>query len=189
MRFTAQGYAILNHRLNPDLCVLEGGYSIESALPYINTGIILAMAGMDYSNIREPDYDPRKQIQPKHITEFLQTLKEYTMHHWHNRKELRYQVYPDQPFHKRSVHIFYDTARIRENLNEVVRQCYDCGGALTLDSSADTGRHGHIFAVQLPRYCCDPCRKWGEKQFELANPSDYAQIFLQDKDRDEYHIK
>lgn len=189
MKFTAQGYAVLNHRLNPDLCVLEGGYSIESALPYINTGIILAMAGMDYSNIREPDYDPRKQVQPKHITEFLEKLKDYTLDNWKNREQLRTQVYPDQPFHKRSVHIFYDTARIRENLHEVVRQCSDCGGAVTLDSSADTGRHGHIFAVQLPRYCCDACRKWGEEQFEAANPRSYAQIFLQDKDRDEYHIK
>lgn len=51
MNFTAQGYARLNELLDPDIAVLEGGYSIESALPYINTGIILAMAGMDYSNV------------------------------------------------------------------------------------------------------------------------------------------
>ena len=48
MNFSAGGYAILNDRLNPDIAVLEGGYSIEGALPYINTGIILAMAGLDY---------------------------------------------------------------------------------------------------------------------------------------------
>ncbi|HHV39412.1 MAG TPA: histone deacetylase, partial [Tepidimicrobium sp.] len=38
MNFTAQGYAKLNERLNPDIAVLEGGYSIEGALPYINLG-------------------------------------------------------------------------------------------------------------------------------------------------------
>ena len=44
MNFTARGYAELNHRLDPDIAVLEGGYSIEGALPYVNLGIILAMA-------------------------------------------------------------------------------------------------------------------------------------------------
>jgi len=58
MRFSAQGYATLNDRLSPDIAVLEGGYSIEKALPYVNVGIILAMAGMDYSYVKEPDYDP-----------------------------------------------------------------------------------------------------------------------------------
>ena len=49
MQVTAQGYARLADKLKADIAVLEGGYSIESALPYVNTGIILAMAGMDYS--------------------------------------------------------------------------------------------------------------------------------------------
>ena len=49
MQVTAQGYARLADKLQADIAVLEGGYSIESALPYVNTGIILAMAGMDYS--------------------------------------------------------------------------------------------------------------------------------------------
>jgi acetoin utilization deacetylase AcuC-like enzyme len=46
MRFSAQGYAKLNEKLAPDMAVLEGGYAIQSALPYVNTGIILAMAGL-----------------------------------------------------------------------------------------------------------------------------------------------
>ncbi len=54
MRFSARGYALLNDRLSPDIAVLEGGYSIEKALPYVNTGIILAMAGLDYDSVREP---------------------------------------------------------------------------------------------------------------------------------------
>ena len=31
MRFSAQGYALLNEKLAPHIAVLEGGYSIESA--------------------------------------------------------------------------------------------------------------------------------------------------------------
>ncbi|RJX32044.1 MAG: histone deacetylase [Oxalobacter sp.] len=186
MKFTARGYAILNDRLKPDIAVLEGGYSIESALPYINTGIILAMAGMDYSEIREPDYDAEDQIQPQNITTYLEKLKEVTFQHWNNRNELRKQVYPDKPFHTRSVQIFYDTARIRESINETVRTCNHCGGAVTIESRADTGKKGNIFAVQLPRYCCDACREWGEEQYENAPKGKYAQVFMQDKDNDLY---
>jgi len=63
MRFSAQGYAKLNEKLAPDMAVLEGGYAIQSALPYVNTGIILAMAGLDYSCVREPDFKPGMFVQ------------------------------------------------------------------------------------------------------------------------------
>ena len=53
MRVSARGYAEMNALLNPDLAVLQGGYSIESALPYVNVGLILAMAGLDYSCVAE----------------------------------------------------------------------------------------------------------------------------------------
>ncbi len=63
LALTARGYAEMMKRavnLAEKLCkgrlvaVLEGGYSVESALPYTNLGIIAALAGMDISNIREP---------------------------------------------------------------------------------------------------------------------------------------
>jgi acetoin utilization deacetylase AcuC-like enzyme len=57
MNFSAQGYARLTEILSPDIAVLEGGYSIEGALPYVNVGIALALAGVDYSKVKEPDYD------------------------------------------------------------------------------------------------------------------------------------
>lgn len=63
LALTAAGYAKLMTgavSLSEELCegrlmaVLEGGYSVEAALPYTNLGIIAAMAGMDISGIREP---------------------------------------------------------------------------------------------------------------------------------------
>ena len=36
------------------IAVLEGGYSVEGALPYTNLGIIAAMVGTNISQIREP---------------------------------------------------------------------------------------------------------------------------------------
>ena len=63
LALTARGYAELMRRaveLSKKLCkgrlvaILEGGYSVEGALPYTNLGIIAAMAGKDLSCIREP---------------------------------------------------------------------------------------------------------------------------------------
>ncbi len=63
LALTARGYAEMMKRaveLSKELCegrlvaVLEGGYSVEAALPYTNLGIIAAMAGLDLSYIREP---------------------------------------------------------------------------------------------------------------------------------------
>ena len=71
MNFTAQGYAKLNEKLKPDIAVLEGGYSIEGALPYVNLGIILAMSGLDYSGVKEPDYNPAKLKQPQDLTDYI----------------------------------------------------------------------------------------------------------------------
>jgi acetoin utilization deacetylase AcuC-like enzyme len=63
LALTARGYAELMRvavEISERYCdgrlvaVLEGGYSVESALPYTNLGIIAAMVGMDISCIREP---------------------------------------------------------------------------------------------------------------------------------------
>ena len=68
MNFTAQGYARLTELLSPDIVVLEGGYSIEGALPYVNAGLILALAGLDYSAAREPDWSEDKVKQSPRVT-------------------------------------------------------------------------------------------------------------------------
>lgn len=82
MRFSAQGYALLNEKLAPDIAVLEGGYSIEKALPYINVGIILAMAGLDYSNVREPDYNAEQLRQSADITGIIEKEVQNIMNMW-----------------------------------------------------------------------------------------------------------
>ena len=51
MNVSARGYARLTDMLGPDIVVLEGGYSIEGGLPYVNVGILLALAGLDYSHV------------------------------------------------------------------------------------------------------------------------------------------
>ena len=182
MRFSAQGYALLNDRLAPDIAVLEGGYSIEKALPYVNVGIILAMAGLDYSQVREPDYNAASLKQSPEITEYIQKVASQVYGRWEQRGQLS-AVYPNKGDKvTRRKRIFYDTDGIMEHQQESVRLCGDCGGLLTIDSRADTGNH--IFAVVVPSLACPACRRAGENQFDAVPAGTYRYVYFQDRDRD-----
>jgi acetoin utilization deacetylase AcuC-like enzyme len=187
MKFTANGYARLNKRLAPDIAVLEGGYSVETALPYVNTGIILAMAGLDIDHVREPDYDAADQRQPDKITDYLRQLRDVVLQQWNERDALVREVYPRREFHTRSKAVHYDTDGIREHQQETVRSCKECGGTVVTDSRCEeTGNH--ILGITIPFHACDACRHYGEQQYEAA-PRRYSHVILQDKDRDRYLVR
>ncbi len=184
MRFSAQGYATLNDRLKPDIAVLEGGYSIEGALPYVNVGIILAMAGLDYGAVREPDYNPAAMKQSKEITRYIEEITSDIYLFWKNRKSLKAELVGDTRYARRERDIFYDTDRIREQQQEIVRICDDCGGLITIDSAASTGKH--IFAIVVPSPGCTACREEGEKIFDSLDKGRLGihHLYFQDRDRD-----
>jgi len=189
MRFSARGYATLNDRLKPDIAVLEGGYSIEGALPYVNVGIILAMAGLDYSAVREPDYDPVAMKQSKEITKYIEEVTSDIYMLWKKRGSLKAELLGDARYTKRERDIHYDTDRIREQQQEIVRVCDDCGGLVTLDSAASTGNH--IFAIIIPSTACPACREEGEKIFDSIDKAKHRMnhLYFQDRDRDIYIVK
>lgn len=182
MNFTAQGYATLNDRLAPDIAVLEGGYSIESALPYINVGIILAMAGIDYGNVREPDYDPASIRQSAETTRYIRQLSSEIHDLWKSRDEERAKLIENAGYLRRQRSIYYDTDGINEEQAETIRVCSDCGGVFTIDSKADTGRR--IFAVIVPGRSCPKCRTKGEQFFETTESGKYDYVYFQDRDKD-----
>lgn len=74
MRLSAQGYAALNRALNPDIAVLEGGYAIRGALPYVNLGICLALAGLSAEDIREPGWTPASTRQRPEVAQYIARL-------------------------------------------------------------------------------------------------------------------
>ena len=187
MRFSAQGYATLNDRLSPDIAVLEGGYSIEKALPYVNVGIILAMAGMDYSHVKEPDYDPISLRESDEILRKIEKDAEEIFRMWKKRDTLKAKLVGDAQYIRRRKSIFYDTDGISEQQEETVRICEDCGGLVTIDSMADTGVR--IFAVIVPGQNCPACRQAGEEVFEKTGKGKYQQVFFQNRDRDFFITK
>ena len=184
MNFSAQGYAALTEMLNADIAVLEGGYSIESALPYVNVGIILAMAGVDYSHVREPDYQPADIRQSDRTTQVISKIADAVLELWKNREMIQQQHQSKGGIETRKRQIFYDTDAIHETQVESIRICRSCAGALRIDSTSSKG--AHILGIHIPRKACSECRNQGRQWYQGADPQSFGQIFLQDRPNDTY---
>lgn len=190
MRVTAQGYAQLTERLKPDLAVLEGGYAIETALPYVNLSILMALAGMDYSSVREPDYFPgRFKETPERASQVRRSV-EKILSYW----EMRDQVPPDSKyidgkFYVKKKSIFYDTDYIEENQVEKVRLCEDCPGYLVIDTkgSHGYGKTSHALCLSVPFTACSCCVTEAYDLYEGTKISgQYNYVYLQDKSTDTF---
>lgn len=191
MNVSARGYAEMNELLDPDIAVLQGGYSIESALPYINVGIILAMAGLDYSSIKEPDYDPEILKEDKSLTAKIKKTVKQLHKIWNNRntKNLE-EIYGKlSKFYSRNKNIFYDTSGINESQTEKVRVCPNCQGYLVIESKASSSRfssnQNQIKAVSIPKLVCDQCYQEAREKYEELKGK-YDHVYLQDLKKDEY---
>jgi len=187
MNFSAQGYAELTSLLKPDIAVLEGGYSIEGALPYVNLGIILAMAGLDYSGVVEPDYNPERLRQTVSITDKIKKTTSLVNSYWNQKDILRQKAGRIGDLVVRHREVFYDTDNIFERQKETVRICRDCGGCFEIDSKATPGNH--ILAVHIPINACHSCKEAGYRFFDKADTSKFNKVFLQDRTKDTYEIK
>jgi hypothetical protein len=184
MNFSAQGYADLTSILKADIAVLEGGYAIEGALPYVNLGIVLAMAGVDYSRIKEPNYDPESIRQIPEVTAAIEKIGDIVLSIWHKREALRDQLLDKPGSQERTRTIFYDTDGIQESQSEQIQLCPDCAGALRIDSSSDRG--AHILAVHIPRKACSRCQDVGYRWYDEAHLQQFDRIYLQDRTEDNY---
>ena len=185
MNFSARGYAILNKRLKPDIAVLEGGYAIENALPYVNVGIIMAMAGMDTSCVKEPnyekDYRPQSRDVTRNIEQLVEALKDLFL-----RGGLQKKTYDEGRILERKRDIFYDTDGIQERQNEKIRCCSQCAGAFSISSTASTGQH--IMGVHIPMEACPECRKTGLDWFQSGKKGAFRHVYLQDRDQGLYDV-
>ena len=189
MRFTAQGYAALNTRLAPDIAVLEGGYSVETALPYINMGLLMAMAGIDYSKLREPDYDPRNFKESAANMDYIKRLVEVQLKNFHNRSQV---VESNRARHgkeyRHSQQIYYDTDNISEAQTSRLKICPDCSGWRIIDSEARhrNGKNYRVLCISAPVFACPDCQRAAVRAYQdmAGNSSRYDYIYLQDKAND-----
>ncbi|MCF8105532.1 MAG: histone deacetylase [Desulfohalobiaceae bacterium] len=166
MNFSAQGYAELSRLLNPDIVVLEGGYSIQGALPYVNLGIILSLAGLDWSYCKEPDFDPRALKQEKRITDYVKKVSEAVLEQYHSPDSGAISREREGEFFVRSKEIFYDTSYITERQREYLLDCDHCSGLLLVESSSSRTRN--CLGLEVPRNSCQKCADLGHKMFEQS---------------------
>ncbi|MCF8039681.1 MAG: histone deacetylase [Desulfohalobiaceae bacterium] len=166
MNFSAQGYAELSRLLNPDIVVLEGGYSIQGALPYVNLGIILSLTGLDWSYCKEPDFDPGALKQEKRITDYVKKVSEAVLEQYKSPDTGAISRERDGEFFVRSKEIFYDTSYITERQREYLLDCDHCPGLLLVESSSSRTRN--CLGLEVPRNACKKCADLGHKMFEQS---------------------
>jgi len=187
MNFSARGYAQLTDLLQADIAVLEGGYSIEGALPYVNTGIILAMAGLDYHHLTEPDYDPERYRQSPETTRFIEQICVKVLSNWQRRHVLAENLRAQPQCSRRSRRIFYDTDNIYEVQSETIRLCEACAGALRIESASD--KKGKVLAVHIPGKACPACRQQALEWYESAAADQFKHIYLQNRPEDSFLVR
>ncbi|GAB6036371.1 histone deacetylase [Fundidesulfovibrio butyratiphilus] len=178
MNFSAQGYAELTRRLKADIAVLEGGYSIQGALPYVNLGLCLAMAGVDTSQVREPDYRPERFVQKPRITEYTHSLAEQLMAFLDNIPSMPDDGEVDGEWFVREHRVYYDTDGISERRKDKVRLCPDCAGVLVVECRSSLNPLS--LGVRVPFGACPRCQEEGRRLYEVAarkgSPYRYVQI-------------
>lgn len=183
MNFSAQGYALLNEKLNPDIAVLEGGYAIQGALPYVNLGIILAMAGVDYSHVHEPDYDRKKIQQDVQVTRYIKKLKDVVLNTYFNTPKEK--ILAAGNYSARRKEVYYDTDGIQEKQNESVMVCRECSGVLKIESASSLNPLS--LGIEIPVNACDRCRDEGLRMLDEARKKDkYATIQVINRRDKEY---
>lgn len=192
MRFSATGYAELNRRLSPDIAVLEGGYSVETALPYINMALIMAMAGIDHSNLREPDYESGAfRENPDNVARIgkIAGLQLENFRRRHEKQAALKKKHGD--FFSTARRIYYDTDNINENQQISQRLCDDCSSYRIIDSSAvhAGGGRNRVLCLSITLYSCSRCCKEGRAAYrELLEKGEggWDYIYLQDRAADDY---
>jgi len=187
MAITAQGYASLADKLKADIAVLEGGYSIEEALPYVNVGIILAMAGLDYSKVIEPDIH-KCPSQSSSVTRYIDELIKERQGMWAMKEKLRQEALAKAgDFWQRTRTIYYDEQGIDERQIEMVRLCPKCSGYLTIGTEAQGPGFGFksAFAAVISREACPHCRQTAVDAVHKAKKQGkYQHYFVQNKYED-----
>jgi acetoin utilization deacetylase AcuC-like enzyme len=189
MKFTARGYADFTRKLNPHLAVLEGGYAIETALPYVNMSILMALAGIDYSNVKEPELENTNFYEGADNFAQVQRMVEKMLEIWENKDSMDVQEkFGSGKFYQVEKEIYYDTDYIEEAQIEKVRICASCPGYLIIESKAtrDLGNFATLKAISIPIGACSECIDEGYNLYEegLHSHGKYNLVMLQDKVND-----
>lgn len=163
MNVTAKGYGKITELLQPDLAVLEGGYSIEDALPYVNLAILLALAGESYNEVIEVKRPNRPQIPFADFKSYIEGLKragQAVQPNWQTAKFL-----PGGEWTRIPHPVYYDTEGFQEDRMDYVRNCGHCGGTVFIESRRSPS-HSKFGLIRIPYKACPDCKQAGYDLWE-----------------------
>lgn len=186
MAITAQGYARLADTLKADIAVLEGGYSIEDALPYVNVGIVLAMAGMDYSKVIEPNIADCPS-QSSSVTHYIKDVIKERQDMWGRKEKLQCEaIMKHGEFWQTERSIYYDDEGINEQQKERVRLCPHCSGYVIIETKARSSLHYKTAYIgMIPQKACPACLKAAYDVVHTAKKQgNYQHYMVQNKQED-----
>lgn len=180
MKLSARGYAALNRRINPHIAVLEGGYSIRGALPYVNLGICLALAGLSADDIQEPEWTPSAVRQRQAVSDYIRRLCDEVLQVYFSPPAQPSEGECRQGFWTRKKHIFYDTDMLQEEQEEAIRLCPDCSGLVRIETRSS--RVARSLCLHIPRGACPACQRLGREMEESGRHSgDFAHVLCLDQ--------
>lgn len=186
MNVTARGYGKITELIKPDLAVLEGGYAIEGALPYINMAILLALAGEDYSGVIEPQKPVDKEIGGTAVRTYLNGLKkqqEAVDPYWNYRND---HFLPGGNWVYLEKSTYYDTDEFKENRKDYIRVCNHCGGTvLSMTQKLSAFQKGVL--IRIPFEACSQCEQAGYDLAETLTKSEKT-VVLQNQLRNDVRI-
>jgi len=187
MNLSAGGYGRITELLQPDLAVLEGGYSIEGALPYVNLAILLALAGEDYHHVREPQKQKRPSLTLDALKPYIQELKkqqqavkpDFTIQNKSSFPKGKWIYIPHS--------VYYDTEGFQESRQDYIRECSNCAGTVYIESRRYTQRS---ILVRIPFQACPSCEQAGYDLWDQLQQSsdDIKSGFLQNQLHDRHYV-
>lgn len=189
MNLTANGYGRITELLKPDLAVLEGGYSIEGALPYVNLAILLALAGEDYHHVREPQKLDRPVLKLAELKPYLDELKiqQQTSKPSFTTQSKAFFPKGNWIYSPRSV--YYDTDGLEETRHDYIRQCNHCAGTVYIESSCSSSPQKSIL-VRIPFQACPECEQAGYDFWDHLqhHSDDNTSVLLQNQLNDNLEV-
>ncbi|WP_088227671.1 histone deacetylase [Desulfosporosinus sp. FKB] len=167
MNLTASGYGKITELLQPDLAVLEGGYSIEGALPFVNLAILLALAGEDYHYVREPQKIGRSSLPLATLKPYVETLKKQTQIVKPDFTIHNVKFFPAGEWVYIPHSVYYDTEGFQETRQDFVRKCNHCAGTVYIESQRTHAKTKSVL-VRIPFEACPQCEQAGYDLWEYV---------------------
>ena len=187
MNLTAGGYGRITELLQPDLAVLEGGYSIEGALPYVNLAILLALAGEDYHHVREPQKLDRPGLTLAALKPYIQDLKKQQQMIKPNFTMQNKAFFPKGNWIGIPHSVYYDTEGFQEHRHDYIRQCSHCAGTVYIESQRPPRKS---ILVRIPFQACPECEQAGYDLWDhlLQHSEDNISGLLQNQLHDTFSV-